>query len=375
MKWNDVTNLHLEITALCNAACPACSRYPTSSYFVHPYISNSDTWSIEEVKKRLPPEDIAGIKAFFINGTLGDFVANFHALEIVDYFRECAPTAYISINTNGSARTREWWTRLGSIPKVHVAFAIDGLADTHALYRRNTDWNKIIENAQAFIQAGGDAEWIMTLFKHNEHQVDDCSALATHYGFKNFTSRFNNRPHVPVRDRSGNTIYKLESASNTPLTMLHDVDEQIQKRKEQAFQLNKVITVRQEKTNLPLAGGKADCGSLTRREIYISAQWAVVPCCFIGNLMFYKESDSHFKDIVDLANRHGADVSMLVATDERSVANIVNAGFDWVYENLATADAPAVCYRNCNSKTSSFVIGQTNRTFKELQSTKINQDL
>jgi MoaA/NifB/PqqE/SkfB family radical SAM enzyme len=366
MKWKDVTNLHLEITALCNATCPACSRYPTSSYFVHPYISNSDTWSIDEVKKRLPPEDIAGIQVFFINGTLGDFVANFHALEIVEYFSQCAPTASITINTNGSARTREWWARLGSIPKVHVTFAIDGLADTHALYRRNTDWNKIIENARAFIQAGGRAEWIMTLFKHNEHQVDDCNALAIEYGFKHFTTRFNNRPHVPVRDRNGKTIYKLESASNTPLTMLRDVSEHLMERREKNFQQNKVITMRQEKTNLPLAGGKADCDSLKRHEVYISAQWTVVPCCFMGNLMFYKESDSYFKDAVDLANKHGVDLSKLVATNERSVANIVNAGFDWVYENLDTADALAVCYSNCNSKTSSFVIGQANRTFKEL---------
>lgn len=367
MRWKDVTNLHLEITALCNAACPACSRYPTSSYFVHPYISNSDTWSIDEVKKRLPPEDIAGIEVFFINGTLGDFIANFHALEIVEYFRQCAPTASIRINTNGSARTQEWWARLGSIPKVHVAFAIDGLADTHALYRRNTDWNKIIENARAFIQAGGTAEWIMTVFKHNEHQVNECNSLAVNYGFKNFTSRFNNRPHVPVRDRSGNTIYKLESASNTPLTMLRDVNEHDMERKEQDFQRNKVITIKQEKINLPLAGGKADCGSLTRREIYISAQWAVVPCCFLGNLMFYKESDRYFKDTVDLADKHGVDVSKLVATDERSVATIVNAGFAWVYENLATTDALSVCYSNCNSKTAPFAVGQTHRTFKKLQ--------
>lgn len=366
MRWKDVKNLHLEITALCNAACPACSRYPTSSYFVHPYISTSDTWSIEQVKKRLPPEDIAGIEVFFINGTLGDFIANYHALEIVEYFRECAPKSRISINTNGSARTREWWSRLGSIPNVHVAFAIDGLEYTHELYRRNTDWNKIIENAQAFIQAGGSAEWIMTIFKHNEHQVDDCSSLAVHYGFKNFTSRYNNRPHVPVRDRSGKTIYKLESATNTPMTMLRDVNERDMERKEVSFQQHKTITIKQEKTSTPLNGGKQDCGSLNRQEIYISAQWAVVPCCFMGNLMFYKESDRYFADMVDLAKEHGVDVSGLVATDDRSVATIVNEGFDWVYESLHTNRALSVCYSNCNSKTAPFAVGQGHRTFKKL---------
>jgi MoaA/NifB/PqqE/SkfB family radical SAM enzyme len=367
MRWKDVKFLHLEITALCNAACPACSRYPTSSYFVHPYISNEDTWTIEQVKKRLPPEDIAGIETFFINGTLGDFIANFHALEIVEYFRQCAPRASIRINTNGSARTREWWARLGSIPKVYVAFAIDGLENTHALYRRNTDWNRIIENACAFIQAGGTAEWIMTVFKHNEHQVDDCASLAVHYGFTNFTSRFNNRPHVPVRDRNGVTLYKLESASNTPMTMLRDVTERDMERKESDFAKNKIITIKQERFGLPLNGGRSDCGSLTRREIYISAQWAVVPCCFLGNAMFYKESDRYWKDLTDLATQHGVDVSTLVATNERSVASIVNQGFDWIYESLHTTDALSICYSNCNSKTAPFAVGQAHRTFKKLQ--------
>lgn len=367
MRWKDVKSLHLEITALCNAACPACSRYPTHSYFVHPYISNDDTWSIEQVKKRLPPEDIAGIELFFINGTLGDFIANFHALEIVEYFRECAPNSSIRINTNGSARTQEWWARLGSIPNVYVTFAIDGLEHTHALYRRNTNWNTIIENAQAFIQAGGTAEWIMTIFEHNEHQVDDCNALAIEYGFAHFTSRFNNRPHVVVRDRSGKEIYHLKSSPNSPLKMLEQVPEEQLAIKENFFRKNKVIVVKQEALNLPLVGGKGDCGSLTRREIYISAQWAVVPCCFLGNAMFYKESDRYFKDIVDLAGKHGADVSNLFATDERSVASIVNSGFDWVYESLTTADALSICYRNCNSKTAPFAVGQANRTFKKLQ--------
>lgn len=367
MRWKDVKFLHLEITALCNAACPACSRYPTSSYFVHPYISNEDTWTIEQVKKRLPPEDLAGIEMFFINGTLGDFIANFHALEIVEYFRQCAPRASIRINTNGSARTREWWARLGGIPNVYVAFAIDGLENTHALYRRNTDWNRIIENACAFIQAGGTAEWIMTVFKHNEHQVDDCASLAVHYGFTNFTSRFNNRPHVPVRDRNGITLYKLESASNTPMTMLRDVSERDMERKESDFAKNKIITIKQEHIGLPLNGGKSDCGSLTRREIYISAQWAVVPCCFLGNAMFYKESDRYWKDLTDLATQYRVDVSNLVATNERSVAHIVNEGFDWIYESLHTTDALSVCYSNCNSKTAPFAVSQAYRTFKKLQ--------
>ncbi len=367
MRWNDVKSLHLEITALCNAACPACSRYPTSGYFVHPYISTSDTWSLEQVKKRLPPEDIANIKLFFINGTLGDFIANFHALEIVEYFKQCAPDSSIRINTNGSARTREWWARLGSIPNVHVVFALDGLEDTHALYRRNTDFNKIIENARAFIQAGGSAEWVMTVFRHNQHQIEACNSLAVQYGFKNFTKRFNNRHHVPVRDRDGKMIYRLESADDSPLDMLQTIAEQDIIKKETYFKKNAVIFTPQEQINRPLAGGKSDCGSLTRREIYISAQWAVVPCCFLGNMMFYKESDCYYHDAQLLAEKHGRKLSDLTASDDRTVATIVNEGFDWVYENLDKESALSICYRNCNSADAPYAVSQVHSTVKKLQ--------
>ena len=39
-----------------------------------------------------------------------------------------------------------------------VDFNIDGLEDTNHLYRRNTDFNKIINNAQAFIGAAQDSQ-------------------------------------------------------------------------------------------------------------------------------------------------------------------------------------------------------------------------
>jgi hypothetical protein len=83
--------------------------------------------------------------------------------------------------------------------------------------------------------------------------------------------------------------------------------------------------------------------------------------------MFYKESDRYWKDFTDLATQHRVDVSNLMASDERSVAHIVNEGFDWIYESLHTTDALSTCYSNCNSKTAPFAVGQVHRTFKKLQ--------
>lgn len=41
-------------------------------------------------------------------------------------------------------------------------------------------------NAQAFIDAGGYADWDYLIFKHNEHQIDEAIALSKKMGFGNF---------------------------------------------------------------------------------------------------------------------------------------------------------------------------------------------
>ena len=64
-------------------------------------------------------------------------------------------------------------------------FSIDGLKNTNELYRRKLEWEKLMRNASAFIEAGGVAYWDMLVFKHNEHQIEEVRQLAKNMGFKN----------------------------------------------------------------------------------------------------------------------------------------------------------------------------------------------
>ena len=46
-----------------------------------------------------------------------------------------------------------------------------------------------MQSAQAFINAGGRAEWDFLVFRHNEHQVESARKLAKEMGFAKFYVR------------------------------------------------------------------------------------------------------------------------------------------------------------------------------------------
>ena len=64
-------------------------------------------------------------------------------------------------------RTTEFWHNLAEVSRKFyshvVMFAVDGLADTHSIYRVRTKFDKIIENIKAFTNNAGRARVIMTV--------------------------------------------------------------------------------------------------------------------------------------------------------------------------------------------------------------------
>jgi sulfatase maturation enzyme AslB (radical SAM superfamily) len=105
--------------------------------------------------------------------------------DIVEYFFSVNPNLKITISTNGGARDQKFWSRLAQTPAI-IQFCIDGLADTHHLYRQNTSYKTVIKNANTVIRNGGHAVWKMIQFDHNQHQIEQCRELSKQLGFKNF---------------------------------------------------------------------------------------------------------------------------------------------------------------------------------------------
>ena len=278
-----IKSIHLEVTSKCQARCPMCPRRINGG-MLNPLFELSEI-TLEDFKNWFDIEFISQLHSLNMCGNLGDPVVAKDTLEIYQYLRENNPSMSLSMHTNGSAKTVEWWKALAKL-KVSVTFGIDGLADTHALYRISTDWNKIIQNASAFISEGGEAKWEMLVFKHNEHQVEDCKKLSTELGFSYFyekhTSRFQDGK-FHVLDDAGKTTHILY-----PTTRSTDM---ITKMKDAVVAINPVIS----------------CKVQNDMQIYVSANGNVSPCCWLDFSWILPKQDTridYMDRIGDLPNLH-----------------------------------------------------------------------
>jgi MoaA/NifB/PqqE/SkfB family radical SAM enzyme len=191
-----------------------CPRNYKSSLDTHPALVEAEM-GIDELREALTHPWFADVNNVLINGNYGDIVMHSDPRGLIEMLKSLPNMKTINIYTNGGAQSTEFWSWLGK-QGVYVEFGIDGLETTHHLYRRNTRWDIVMRNAEAYIQAGGYAGWSMIVFRHNEHQVVRCQRLAKVMGFAQFkakpTTRFSG-PSLPVLDRNYEVEYELEPAT------------------------------------------------------------------------------------------------------------------------------------------------------------------
>ena len=251
-KRENVKVLHLESTTVCNAACPQCAREDASLYND---ATDRAELTVEKIKELFSVPFIENLEKVFMCGDFGDPAANRATLDIFEYFRSVNPTIQLGLNTNGSIQNTQWWARLGKLLSLsgdYCVFSIDGLGDTNHIYRVNTNFRKIIENASAFIQNGGNAQWDMLVFAHNEHQVHEARDLAHELGFTHFRSKVSKR-------FATKPVVGLEPPASFTLPNVDD----------------------------PTA---VDCFILKEQSMYVAATGELFPCCWLGNRVFNRDT-------------------------------------------------------------------------------------
>lgn len=338
-KFSELDQIHLEITNNCQASCPMCIRN------VHGGIDNPlinlESWSLDKYKSIIITEVIQQVRQLYFCGNYGDPLLNNNLIEMVKYTVEIKENIEIRIHTNGSLRNKSWWIELAkSLPKNHrVIFGIDGLQDTHSIYRIGTDFNKIIENAKAFIDAGGKAEWAYIRFKHNEHQVETAKQLANDLGFIEFTmkdsSRFLVEPKFPVYNNNRETVYNLEPSQYSEIKFID----------------RKVINNYKD----IVAKTKINCFAIKHKEIYITAQGTVFPCCWLPQIIY--QAQDEISEMLPIRNEILKQYHQLVESlggidninaETKSIKDIIDSiEYQTVWDYYWNENKLITCVRSC----------------------------
>ena len=316
-NFKDLRDIHLELTTKCQARCPMCPRRINGGP-INPLIEITDI-GLDTFKKWFPTDFVRQLDSLFMCGNYGDPIMSQDCALILDYLKTTNPEIRLSMHTNGSARDTSFWKELARLD-VRVVFGIDGLSDTHALYRINTDFDRIIDNASQFIQAGGHAEWHMLIFQHNEHQIDECHRLSQQIGFKHFqikhTTRFVDGKFHVLNDQ-GKTI-----------NILYPTEKSKQMTSKVTQYLNDVRPTIQ-------------CKAQKYKQIYVSADGTVSPCCWLDFNWILPKQDTR----IDYMDKIGVFPNL----NNTSLENVFDGNFFNDIERTWTTDCLKECSKQCGS--------------------------
>jgi len=343
-NWNELTQIHVELTNACNAACPMCARFHTNSPLIRPDLIIEQI-TIDKFKNYFPPEVIKKLEIVLFCGVHGDPGMAKDLYEICEYIAETNPQCAVRMNTNGGMRKPEFWSKMGALfakqRQDHwhweVTWSIDGLEDTNHLYRRNVEWDKLMANAQAFIDAGGYASWDYLIFKHNEHQIDDAIALSKKMRFKEFYPKKSlgvdngtNLVRMPAINREGQLDYWIDAPEDPKNRNLENPVEPVvmrfwpfnpanynelkeAKRTADPDYWNQVDNVynmleREDNSILDKAVIKCKAETMTKgKEIFVDNHGRVIPCCYMGTHLNGVHTDSQSLQLHHEVRKYGWD--------------------------------------------------------------------
>ena len=321
--WNfeELDQLHIELTNGCNAACPMCVRFMNSSTLTRPDLVVQQI-TLDKFKEWLPPEVIKKCHLILFCGVHGDPCVARDFLEICEYIANTNPNTKVEVNTNGGMRTPEWWDKVGKLfaskkqREWNITFSIDGLAKTNHIYRRNVNWNRLMQNVQAYNRYDNISTWDFLVFQHNEHEIEKARKKSKKLGFNYFVPKkalgVDNGTSLKAMgalNKEGKLDYWIHAPKNSEYRNLENpigeeeyfnwefdpVEYRAMKNtksKKQSFthQVDTVYDYRIPQTHLKEHDDcSIYCKSQNRREdqkvykeVFIDCSGIVMPCCYIA---------------------------------------------------------------------------------------------
>jgi MoaA/NifB/PqqE/SkfB family radical SAM enzyme len=171
--------MHIETTTRCTLACPACPRTYFSDKFNRPFPKQD--LDVDQLRRFLDCESGKTVDKFLLCGNHGDPIYYPDLFNLVDTFRD---SKTYKISTCGSHQTKKFWHNLGDRLTANdtVYFSIDGLEHNNHLYRRNSNWESIMNGLDIMLSKSARVVWKTLIFSYNEHEIAKIEEFARSRG-------------------------------------------------------------------------------------------------------------------------------------------------------------------------------------------------
>jgi MoaA/NifB/PqqE/SkfB family radical SAM enzyme len=249
-----VEEFHIEPTNICTLKCPGCARTRFIDQWPNKWKNHS--LDIDQLLKFLDI-DLTD-KKVLVCGNYGDPIYHPDLINFVKKLKQRGPR--LSITTNGSYKSREWWQELISLLGQYdtITFSIDGTPENFINYRKNADWGSIQTGIEVSTKSKCQTVWKYIPFKYNQNDIEQVKNLSVEMGCDRF--------EIQPSDR-----FDEKTIEFMPDPTLLGTRYQAQQTWKHKGEVNEIFP-------------KCQIG---KYENYISAEGYYSPCCYLADYRFY----------------------------------------------------------------------------------------
>ena len=285
LKWD---HWHIEVSSICALGCPRCPRAEVPESLLNRQLD------LEFFQQQIGADGIQTIRKVTFCGNDGDPIYCRDLIPIISWMKHVNPTIAVTLVTNGSYRSEQWWNQLALIldHQDEIHWSLDGW-DQHSneQYRKRSDWSSIVQGIKSFAYVNDQTfkVWAAIAFSFNENHLDQQKRMARDLGFDLYqltkSTKFGSKYPQQYGDRDG-----LEPSDTRLVSSGHRFEREVtvltpKSRPGRALQ----DVFWQRAQDLDKHTQYAGICLIGNKGIFLNSQGHVYPCCWTANRYLHNQ--------------------------------------------------------------------------------------